>query len=61
MPLTQKEMIRILKKNGWEIFTKKGKGSHVRMFKKGYKPVTIPKGELKKGTENSIKRQAGLK
>lgn len=61
MPLTDKEMIRILKKEGWTVGTKKGKGSHTRMFKSGYRPITIPHGELAKGTEHSIKKQAGLK
>lgn len=61
MPLTDKEMIRILKKEGWVVGAKKGKGSHTRMFKDGYKPLTIPHGELAKGTEQAIKKQAGLK
>lgn len=60
MPMTQKEMIKLLKSHGWEKY-KGEKGSHVRMKKEGFLPVTIPKGELKKGTEKSILEQAGLR
>lgn len=60
MPMTQKEMIKLLKSHGWVEY-KGGKGSHARMRKTGYRPVTIPKGELKRGTEASILKQAGLK
>ncbi|MGG5368356.1 type II toxin-antitoxin system HicA family toxin [Enterococcus sp. DIV0240a] len=60
MPMTQKEMVKLLKSHGWEEYNG-GKGSHKRMRKEGCKPVTIPKGELRYGTEKSILRQAGLK
>lgn len=60
MPLTGKEMIRILRKNGWEVISKQGKGSHTKLSKKGHKPIIVPKGELAKGTEHSIKKQVGL-
>lgn len=58
--MTQKEMIKLLKSHGWVQY-KGGKGSHVRMKKQGHLPITIPKGELRKGTERSILKQAGLK
>lgn len=60
MPITQKEMIDILKKQGFEV-VKGGKGSHVKMTKPNFKrPIIIPKGELRKGTERNILKSAGL-
>lgn len=59
-----KEVISILKKDGWYQVTQKG--SH-RQFKHPTKPgrVTVPdhgqNQDLAKGTENSILKQAGLK
>jgi predicted RNA binding protein YcfA (HicA-like mRNA interferase family) len=60
MPMTQKEMIRLLKAHGW---TKAigGKGSHVKMSKPGNRPIIIPHGELNKFTELGIRKEAGLK
>ena len=61
MPMTQKEMVSHLKKNGFHIIPKQGKGSHIKMTKKGQRrPITIPQGELRKGTEAAILKQAGL-
>lgn len=62
MPMTQREMVKLLKKNGFhELPDDRGKGSHKMMNKKGLKrPITIPNGELKKGTERSILKEAGL-
>ena len=63
MPLSAKEMIKLLKKNGF-IEIKGGKGSHRRIknFKTG-KVTEVPfhSKELKKGTEQAILKQAGLK
>lgn len=61
MPLTDREMIKLLKTEGWEVIPKQGKGSHTKMKKDGHtRPIIIPKGELKLGTEKSIKKEAGL-
>ena len=56
MPMTSTEMIRLLLKNGF-IQVKGGKGSH----KKFFNPITDHRKELKKGTEQAILKQAGLK
>lgn len=62
MPLKPKEMEKIILADGW-IFRSQ-RGSH-RNYIHPTKPgkVTIPfhNGDLDKGTENSIKKQAGLK
>ena len=59
MPMTQKEMVKLLTANGW-IKTRGGKGSHIKMEKQGERPITIPHGELNKYTERGIRKQAGL-
>lgn len=60
--MTFKEMEKILKADGWEL--KDVKGSHFQYAHK-IKPgkVTVPnhKGDIPKGTANSILKQAGLK
>lgn len=61
MPMTQKEMIKLLKKHGFVEIRSKGKGSHIKMKKKGFKSISVPKGELKIGTEKQILKEAGLK
>lgn len=63
MPMSSKEMARFLKQNGFtEIWG--GKGSHRRFknFKTG-KVTEVPfhNGELSKGLERAILKQAGLK
>lgn len=62
MPLTPKEMIKILKKNG---FVEKGqRGSHKKMYNPDTKKVTIVpmhNKDLGQGLETSILKQAGLK
>ncbi len=62
MPITSKEMERLILADGW-VF-KSQVGSH-RQYTHPTKPgkVTIPfhSKDLPKGTENSIKKQAGLK
>lgn len=61
MPMTQKEMVKLLKNHGFQE-VEGGKGSHIKMKKPGLiRPIIIPKGELKKGTEIGILRDAGLK
>lgn len=61
MPMTQQEMVKLLKKHGF-VESDGGKGSHVKMTKHGLtRPIIIPKGELKKGTERGILKEAGLR
>ena len=62
MPMTSQDMLKLLKKNGFEIVGQNG--SHVKM--KNYKTgrtVIVPyhSRELKKGMEQAILKQAGLK
>lgn len=59
MPMTQKEMVKLLTAHGW-IKTRGGKGSHIKMEKQGEIPITILHGELNKYTERGIGKQAGL-
>ena len=58
--MTQREMIKLLKKHGYEEVKSEGKSSHIKMKKQGVKSIPIPKGELKKGTERQILKEAGL-
>lgn len=62
MPMTSREMIQYLKKNGFSIISQNG--SHVKMRN----PITgkqtiVPyhSKSLKKGLEQQISKQAGLK
>lgn len=62
MPMTSKEMIKFLKKNGFREMSQNG--SHVKMKNEETKrTVIIPyhSKELKKGIEQAILKQAGLK
>ncbi|WDF82308.1 type II toxin-antitoxin system HicA family toxin [Lacticaseibacillus pabuli] len=59
MPMTQRQMVRLLMKNGW-FKTGGGKGSHIKMAKAGKRPITVPHGELRQPTENAIRKQAGI-
>ncbi|WP_270599343.1 type II toxin-antitoxin system HicA family toxin [Faecalicoccus pleomorphus] len=61
MPITAREMLKILKKDGWYIVSQEG--SHIQLkhtTKKG--KVTVPnhKRDLGIKTERSILKQAGL-
>lgn len=62
MPLTPKEMLKLLQKNGFEEISQNG--SHVKMknFENG-KTVIVPyrSKAMKKGLEQAILKQAGLK
>ncbi|WP_273212589.1 type II toxin-antitoxin system HicA family toxin [Runella zeae] len=56
------ELLRILKDDGW--IEKDQRGSHLQLVhsqKKGKVTVPIHKGDIPKGTLNSILKQAGLK
>lgn len=62
MPLSSKEMIKLLKKNGFVIMNQNG--SHVKMKNSDMgKTVIVPyhTKDLKKGLEQEILKQAGLK
>lgn len=63
MPMTPKEMVKLLKKNGFEEINQSGT-SHLKMknFKTG-KQTIIPmhNKELSKGLEQAILKQAGIK
>lgn len=53
---SQKELIKIAKKQGWEFDSKRGKGSHAYAEKEGERPLTIPKN-ISKGVLESIKKR----
>ena len=62
MPMTSKEMIKLLKKNGFESVSQNG--SHIKMVNQETgKTVIVPyhSKDLKKGMEQAILKQAGLK
>ena len=62
MPMTPKNMIKLLKGNGFEVVS--SNGSHFKLRNdKTNKAVIVPMHckDLKKGTEESILKQAGLK
>lgn len=62
--MTAKEIIKLLKNDGWIEVPNRTKGSHLQM-KHPEKPgkVTVPvhSGDIPPGTLNSILKQAGLK
>lgn len=65
MPLTPKEMIRLLLQNGF-VYVKSNNGSHQKYFNPQQNitvavPLHIHTKELKKGLEQAILKQAGLK
>lgn len=62
MPMRAKQMIRLLKKNGFKEMGQNG--SHLKMYNsKTNITVMVPvhSRELKNGTEKKILREAGLK
>ncbi len=61
MPLTGKEMIKLLKKYGWE--EKRQQGSHHQLYKNGVR-ITVPvhgNKDLGKSLEHRILKDAGLR
>lgn len=62
MPMTAKEMIKLLEKNGFKYVSANGSHKKYRNPTSG-KTVIIPYhgGDLKAGTEKNILKQAGLK
>ena len=62
MPLTSQEMIKLLKKNGFENISQNGSHVKMRNIQTG-RTVIVPyhSKDLKKGLEQAILKQAGLK
>lgn len=62
MPLTPKEMIKLLKKSGFKIVSQNGSHVKLRNTKTG-KQVIVPyhSKTMKKGLEQAILKEAGLK
>ena len=62
MPMTSQEMIKLLKKNGFESISQNGSQVKLRNTETG-RTVIVPyhSKDLKKGMEQAILKQAGLK
>lgn len=62
MPMTSKEMIKLLESNGFEYIRSNGSHRFYKNYKTG-KTTTVPfhNKTLKPGTEKNILKQAGLK
>ena len=62
MPMTSQEMIKFLKKNGFESISQNGSHVKMRNVETG-RTVIVPyhSKDLKKGMEQAILKQAGLK
>ncbi len=62
MPITPKEMVKILEKNGFEKISQKGSHLKMRNEKAGIS-VIVPmhSKDIPQGTEKAILKQAGLK
>lgn len=59
--MKDKELLKLLLKNGWVVA--RIRGSHYRLEKDGFKPITLPihGDDMGKGLETAILKQAGLK
>lgn len=62
MPMTPREMLRLLQKHGFEIISQNGSHIKLRNSQTGV-TIILPyhSKELKKGLEQAILKQAGLK
>lgn len=62
MPMSSREMIKLLQKNGFEIISQNGSHIKLRNPKTGRQTI-VPyhSTALKKGLEQAILKQAGLK
>ncbi|MCM1364709.1 MAG: type II toxin-antitoxin system HicA family toxin [Faecalibacterium sp.] len=62
MPMTPKEMVKLLEKNGFKFISSNGSHRKYRNEQTG-KTTIVPfhDKDLKKGTEQNILKQAGLK
>lgn len=60
MTMTSKELIRLLKRNGW--YKVKQEGSHLRLRKNGFNDIIIPvhNKDLAKGLLLKILKQAQI-
>lgn len=59
--MTSKELIKLIKKDGW--YQVAQKGSHAQFkhpVKKGRVTIPVHSGDMAKGTEKSILKQTGL-
>jgi predicted RNA binding protein YcfA (HicA-like mRNA interferase family) len=59
--MTGREMVRLLKENGWKV--DRVSGGHYILVK-GQKTLSVPvhgKKDLKKGTQEALLKQGGLK
>lgn len=62
MPLTPKEMIRLLKQNGFKKISQNGSHIKLKNNETGRQTIVpLHSKSLKKGTEQAILKQAGLK
>lgn len=62
LPMSAKEMVKFLKKNGFKEVSQRG--SHLKMYNPiTNKTTTVPmhRGDLPKGTEQAILKDTGLK
>lgn len=62
MPMTPREMIKLLKKNGFEVVDQNGSHIKLKNLQTG-KQTIVPyhNKSMKKGLEQAILKQAGLK
>ncbi len=62
MPMTSQEMVKLLKKNGFESISQNGSHIKLKNAETG-RTVIVPyhSKDLKKGLEKAIIKQAGLK
>jgi predicted RNA binding protein YcfA (HicA-like mRNA interferase family) len=59
--MSGKELIKVLERHGW--VQVRHKGSHVRMMKAGFAPLSVPvhgSHDLKQGTLHPLLKHAGL-
>lgn len=62
MPLTPKQMIKLLKKNGFEVISQNGSHVKLRQADTGVQTIVpLHNKDLKKGLEDAILKQTGLK
>ena len=62
MPLKPREMEKIIFDDGWILKSQEGSHRHyIHPTKPGKVTIPFHNKDLSKGTENSIKKQAGLK
>lgn len=62
MPMTPKEIIRLLKQNGFKEISQNGSHVKLKNIETGRQTIVpLHNKSLKKGLENAILKQAGLK